>query len=175
MATNAIPEILQGFEVYESGGVAVKGIVDVTLPGLEAMTETVKGAGIAGEYETSVIGHYKAMSLSLKYRTVTEFLLSLSAPKVHALDLRGGIQSKDQATATVRTIPIRVAVRCMPKKTEPGKFEPGAGMDSSNEFNCTYLKITFDGKEMVEIDPLNYICVINGKDYLEELRAALGK
>ena len=175
MTTNEIPEILKGFAVYESGGVEVKGIVDVALPVLEAMTGTIKGAGIAGEYETSVIGYYKAMSLSLKYRTVTEFLLSLSAPKVHALDLRGGIQANDQATGTVRTIPIRVAVRCMPKKTESGKFETGAGMDSSNEFNCTYLKITFDGKEMVEFDPLNYICVINGKDYLAEDRVALGK
>lgn len=175
MATNERLEILQGFEVYESGGVEVKGIVDATLPSLEAMTETIKGAGIAGEYETSVIGHYKGMTLSLKYQTVTEFLLSLSAPKIHALDLRGGIQSQDVATGTLRTVPIRVAVRCMPKKTEPGKFETGAGMDSSNEFNCTYLKITFDGKEMVEIDPLNYICVINGVDYLKELRTALGK
>ena len=172
--TNELPEILQNFRVYESGGNDLKGVVDVTLPSLESLTESVKGAGIAGEYETPVVGHYKSMTVSLKYRTATAGLLALSAPKIHALDLRGAIQSRDDASGTLRTVPMRVAVRCSPKKTEPGKFEVGAGMDASNEFECTYLKITLDGKDMVEIDKLNYKCVIDGTDYLSEIRSALG-
>ena len=47
-------------------------------------------------------------------------------------------------------------------------------MDASNEFECTYLKITLDGKDMVEIDKLNYKCVIDGTDYLADIRTALG-
>ena len=174
MATNEMPEILRDFRVYQSGGNDLKGVVDVTLPSLEAMTETVKGAGIAGEYETAIIGMYKSMTLSLKWGVATTFLLSLSAPKIHELDLRGGIQIRDEASATMRTVAMRVAVRCMPKKTEIGKFEKGGGMDSSNEFECTYLKITLDGKDMIEIDKLNYKCVIDGKDYLADLKDALG-
>jgi hypothetical protein len=42
------------------------------------------------------------------------------------------------------------------------------------EFEVTYLKVSVDGKEIVEIDKYNYICRINGKDYLKEVRQALG-
>ena len=174
MAKNEIPELLQDFRVYESGSSDVKGIVDAQLPSLEALTETVKGAGIGGEYDAPVTGHYKSVTLGLKYRTITDFLLGLSAPKVHELELRGGIQSQDGASGTIRTIPVRVATRCRPKKTDPGKFEVGAGSDASNEFEVTYLKITLDGADKIEIDKINYICVIDGVDYLAALREALG-
>ncbi len=43
-----VPEKLINFRVYEDGDDLV-GVADVTLPTLDAMTETVKGAGIAGE------------------------------------------------------------------------------------------------------------------------------
>lgn len=173
MPKNEVPELLQDFRVYEDGSSDVKGIVDAQLPSLEALTNTIKGAGIAGEYEAPTPGMYKSMSLALKYRTITDFLLGLSAPKVHALELRGGIQAQDGASGTIRTIPVRVATRCRPKKTDPGKFETGAGNDASNEFDVTYLKITYDGKDMIEIDKINYICIVDGVDYLEELRKAI--
>lgn len=32
-----------------------------------------------------------------------------------------------------------------------------------------------DGKKKLEIDPLNYIYYVNGKDYLADVRKALGK
>lgn len=32
-----------------------------------------------------------------------------------------------------------------------------------------------DGSKVTEIDPLNFICIINGKDYLKDVRKALGK
>ena len=52
-----VPEKLINFRVYEDGDDLV-GVADVTLPTLDAMTETVKGAGIAGEVESPVMGHY---------------------------------------------------------------------------------------------------------------------
>jgi P2 family phage contractile tail tube protein len=170
---NKIPEKLINFRVYETGNNFV-GLVDAELPSLEAMTETVKGAGIAGEYDSPVIGHYQSMTLSLSWRTPTPRLLSLAAPKVHQLDLRGAIQVNDAANGTYRAVPLRVTVNGIPKNTEPGKLEVGAPMDSSNELEVTYLKIWYDSKEYIEIDKLNFICKIDGVDYLAEVRQALG-
>jgi phage tail tube protein FII len=31
------------------------------------------------------------------------------------------------------------------------------------------------GKKVIEIDPINFICFVNGKDYLADVRTALGK
>lgn len=170
---NQIPEKLINFRVYE-GGTNFAGIVDAELPELESMTETVKGAGIAGEYDSPVIGHYQSMTLSLSWRTPTPKLLQLAAPKVHQLDLRGAIQVNDAANGQYKSVPLRVTVNCIPKSTKPGKLEVGSPTDSSNEFEVTYIKIWYDGTEYIEIDKLNFICKINGVDYLAAVRQALG-
>lgn len=170
---NQIPEKLINFRVYENG-VNFAGIVDAELPELESMTETVKGAGIAGEYDSPVIGHYQSMTLSLSWRTPTPRLLSLAAPKVHQLDLRGAIQVNDAANGQYKAVPLRVTVNCTPKSTKPGKLEVGSPTESSNEFEVTYIKIWYDGKEYIEIDKLNFICKIDGVDYLAAVRLALG-
>lgn len=170
---NRVPEKLINFRVYEDGS-NFAGIVDATLPDLEPMTETVKGAGIAGEYDSPVLGHFQGMTLSLSWRTPTARLLGLAAPKVHQLDLRGAIQEQDAANGTYRVVPLRVTVNCTPKTTKPGKLEVGATTDSSNDFEVTYIKIWYDGDEYIEIDKLNFICVIDGVDYLVAVRLALG-
>ncbi|MCM0759608.1 phage major tail tube protein [Sporomusa sphaeroides DSM 2875] len=170
---NRIPEKLINFRAYENGTNFV-GLVDAELPKLEAMTETVKGAGIAGEYDSPVIGHYQSMELSLSWRTPTPKSLSLAAPKVHQLDLRGAIQVHDAANGTYRAVPLRVTVNGIPKSTEPGKLEVGSPTDSSNTLEVTYYKVWYDGKEYIEIDKLNFICKIDGVDYLAAVRLALG-
>ena len=43
-----VPEMLRNFRVYEESYDMI-GTADVELPTLEALTETIKGAGIAGE------------------------------------------------------------------------------------------------------------------------------
>lgn len=170
---NQIPEKLINFRVYENGNNFI-GLVDAEIPDLEQLTETIKGAGIAGEYESPVIGHYKAMSLTLNWRTPTDRQLSLSAPKVHQLDIRGAIQVNDAANGEYITIPLRVTVNCVPKNTKPGKLEVGASTSSSNEFNVQYIKIWLNNIERIEIDILNFICKIDGVDYLAAVRQALG-
>lgn len=170
---NQIPEKLINFRVYEDGNNFI-GVADAELPSLEAMTETVSGAGIAGEYDSPVIGHYQSMTLTINWRTPTGKLLSLAAPKVHQLDLRGAIQVNDAANGQYRAVPLRVTANCTPKTTETGSLQVGSPTDSSNEFEVTYLKIWYDGREYIEIDKLNFICKIDGVDYLAAVRLALG-
>lgn len=43
--------------------------------------------------------------------------------------------------------------------------------DKRLKYEDTYI----DGKKKLEIDPLNYIYYVNGKDYLADVRKALGK
>lgn len=170
---NSVPEKLINFKVYLDGN-DLLGVADVQLPELEAMTETVKGAGVAGEVESPVLGHYGKMGLTLKWRTIEKSVLVLSQPKAHALDLRGSQQVYDAAAGQYKTVPVRVVVRAMPKKTGIGKFEPGATTETSNEFEVMYIKIFVSGKREVEIDKYNYICFIAGTDFLAGVRADLG-
>ncbi|MEC1744119.1 phage major tail tube protein [Schinkia azotoformans] len=170
---NQVPEKLIAFRVYQDGN-DLLGVADVEMPSIEAMTETVKGAGIAGEFESPVIGHYGSMTTKLNWRTLSKPVIHLTQPKAHNLEFRGASQVFDAGSGEYKFPPLKVTMRCTPKKTELGKLDVGAKSDSSNEFEVSYIKVFIDGKAVLEIDKFNYICVIDGVDYLKGVREALG-
>ena len=171
--SNKTHERLINYRVYLDGN-DLLGTADIDLPDIEAMTDTIKGAGIAGEIETPVIGHYSSMGLTLNWRTISGNLMSLAKPKSHHLELRGAIQVYDSSAGTYSTVAQKIVVKAMPKKIGLGKMEPAASQDSSSEFEVSYIKIFLDGKEKLEIDKYNFICVIDGEDFLADTRNALG-
>ena len=62
-----------------------------------------------------------------------------------------------------------------PKKTALGKLAVASAADVSGEYATSYYALYIDGVKVTEIDPLNFICIINGTDYLQQVRKALGK
>ena len=52
-----IPEVVSNFRCYDEDVQKLLGTVDIELPNIEYLTETIQGAGIAGEIETIVVGH----------------------------------------------------------------------------------------------------------------------
>ena len=168
------PQKLINFEIYKDGKILL-GVADVELPDLEAITDEMSGAGIAGKVDVPVIGNYSSMTLKLGWNTTTEAAIKLAAPYAHNLQLHGSIQTSDFTTGKYNTKALRVAVQATPKKTAIGKLAVASGMDTSSEFEITYLKISLGNKDVVEIDKYNYICKIDDKDYLESVRRDLGK
>lgn len=168
-----VPEKLINFRVYQDGDDLI-GISDVTLPKLEAVTETVKGAGIAGEIDSPTLGHFGSMEVELNWRTLLKSNIVLAKPTGVNLELRGAVQLNDSATGNLKTLPVRVVIRGMPKSTDLGKMEMGSTTDTKNTIEVTYIKITVDGETVLELDKYNYICNIDGTDYLTEVRDALG-
>ena len=168
-----VPEKLINFRVYQNGSDLI-GIADVTLPNLEAMTETVKGAGIAGEIDSPVLGHYSSMELELNWRTLEKPNVLLASPKGVQLDLRGAQQVYDSSEAAYVVRPVKVVVSGVPKTTELGKLDVGTTSDTKNTIEVNYIKITIDGEDVLELDKFNYICSIGGTDYLADVREALG-
>lgn len=168
-----VPEKLINFRVYENGNDLV-GVADVELPSLETMTETVKGAGVAGEVDSPVMGHFGSMELTLNWRTLEKTNIKLAVFGGVALDLRSSQQVYDSNSATLKTIGTKVVIRGIPKNTELGKLEVGTTTDTSNVIEVTYLKVDIDGETVLEVDKYNFICVINGVDYLASVRENLG-
>ena len=168
-----VPEMLRNFRVYEESYDMI-GTADVELPTLEALTETIKGAGIAGEIAAPVIGHLGSAETKLNWRTVTNRNISLVAPKAHPLDIRGDQQVYDSTAGEYKTCAIKLLVVGIPKNTNLGKLEPATTTGTSNTFETSYLKLSIDGKEKLEFDKYNYIFKVDGVDYLSESREALG-
>ncbi len=171
--SNVVPEKLIAFRAYDDGD-DLLGVTDITLPSLDAMTETVKGAGIAGEVDSPVLGHYGSMETVLNWRNLTKPLIMLAKQKGIKLDLRGAQQFYDAGAGEYVTKPVKCVVQGVPKKTELGKFDVGTGTGSNSTIETTYIKVVIDGETVLEIDKYNYIAKIGGTDYLADVREALG-
>lgn len=171
---NTVPEKLINYKVYNEGADVI-GLADVELPNFEAMTETIKGAGIAGEIDSPTLGHFGSMSLTLNWRTITsENAGELLKPKSHQLELRAAQQNYNAGDGEYSVSPAKVVVKATPKNTNLGKLEVGATTETSTEFEISYIKITIDNKEVVELDKYNFVYRVKGIDYMADTRVALG-
>ena len=97
-----VPDKLISFNAYGgAGGIRLLGLVDAELPKFEAVTDTISGAGFAGEFDSPVMGHFKAMALKLKWRTVTPQWASFLASGFHAVTLRPSVQIVDSSAGAI--------------------------------------------------------------------------
>lgn len=169
-----IDELVVNFAVYEDANEYL-GMAEASLPDLEYMSEEMSGAGIGGNVEEIIIGHLSAMTATLNFRTVCKSAVRLLEPRVHKIDLRVAQQQTDNRTSGIEVISLKHIMRVKPKKTALGKVAAASTADVSGEYAVSYYAMYMNGKKITEVDPLNFICTINGKDYLEEVRRALGK
>lgn len=162
------------FAVYEDS-VEMLGMAKATLPDLTWLTQNISGAGIGGNVEAVILGHSDAMTLGLNFRTTSEHAIKLSEPRRHNIDLRIAQQGEDTVAGKVKVQPVKHIFVVIPKTDKGGSVAPAASTDGSGEYAVRYWATYIDGKKVREIDPLNYICIINGIDYLADVRKALGK
>lgn len=170
-----IPERVVNFDCYDSSGTLLLGMTDVELPKFESLSETISGAGLAGEIDSVVIGHFKSQQVKLKARTATQAALSLLVPNMQALALYGAMQLQDSAAGALVVQSLRIDVTGIPKMLDPGKFEPGKPMASEVEIEVYKIIVSIDDQPIVELDKTNYIFKVNGVDYLQQVRSALGR
>ncbi len=162
------------FAVYEDGSEYL-GLAKVTMPDLTALTQTISGAGIAGNVEAIILGHYEAMSLGIDFRTTSPQAIKLSEPRRHTIDLRIAQQLEDTVAGVIKVQQVKHVMVVVPKSEKGGSIAPASTGDGSGEYALRYWATYIDGSKVREIDPLNFICLVNGKDYLAEVRTALGK
>ena len=167
-------ESVINFAVYEDS-VEYVGMAGVTLPNLAAIVQTLSGAGIAGNVEVPVLGHYDVLSLTLNFRTTTEHSVRLSEPRRHNIDLRMAQQIEDTVAGEVKVQSIKHVLVVVPKTDTGGTIAPAAPTNGSGEYSVRYWATDIDGAKVREIDPLNFICEVNGVDYLADVRKAIGK
>ena len=167
-------ESVINFAVYEDG-VEYVGMATATLPNLSAIVQTLSGAGIAGNVEVPVLGHYDVMSLTLNFRTTTEQSVRLSEPRRHNIDLRAAQQIEDTVAGKVKVQSVKHILVVVPKTDTGGSIAPASPTNGSGEYSVRYWATYIDGSKVREIDPLNFICEVNGVDYLDDVRKAIGK
>ena len=162
------------FSVYE-GANEFLGMTEATLPEISSMTEEIKGAGIAGSFSGPYTGHLEPMSLTLNFRSTTRAAVQLLKPIAHQIELRAAQQKWDNNAGKNIVESVKHVVVANPIKMAPGKLASASPTDGSGEYSVSYYAIFIDGQKVVEIDIINFIYFIDGVDYLEDVRKALGK
>ena len=173
-AVNKVPEMLQDAHVYWDGENNMIGIANVDMPELTSSTTSITGTGLAGEIDAPVHGHFDSMEMTLNWRTPHTSGLRMVGGAVVALDIYGSIQSMDSGASEHVEEQIIVTVRGRAKSYAPGTFEARNTTDSSNTIEVHYIKVDIAGSTVVEIDKYNYKCVVNGVDFMAQVRQNLG-
>ena len=66
-----IPTVLNNFNSYGAGHKYVGVSNEVTLPNFESMTETIDGAGIAGEIEEAIEGAFGSLETETTFGNIS--------------------------------------------------------------------------------------------------------
>lgn len=171
MKKSVIPQVINKFNMYKNSSQLVGVTGEVELPAVTMLTDTLEGAGTGGNLEIPVIGLTENMEMNVPFLSLCEGIFSLADP-TEAVDLalRGAIQGMDSATGKIQYIQMAVMVRGIIKEFTPGTVKAGGKMSSSVTLSLNYYKIVMDRKTMLEIDKLNGVYEVNGKDVLAEVR-----
>lgn len=167
-------QLVTNFAVYEDATEYI-GIGEVEFPEIGFLTEEISGAGMSGKIEAIVIGHLEAMTVTFNFNTVSDAAIKLTEPRVHNIDCRVAQQLQNKRSGKIDQEGVKHIMRTMPKKLKPGKGAIATPAEASGEHACYYYAMYKNGVRKIELDPVNFICFINGVDYLEAVRKALGK
>lgn len=171
-AITNVPEIINNFNAYHNGNVLVGVTGSVSLPNFDAITETISGAGILGEYDTSIVGMYGSMEQEVPFRILDEDIFSLMNPtELVDLTFRASAQSTVKATGAIDYKGMRIVERGRLKGFTPGSLELGKQMNANVKLELLYILIEVGGETKLEYDKLNSVFVVNGIDLLEKVRA----
>ena len=136
-----------------------------------AMTETISGAGILGEIETTIAGRYGSMEQEIPFRGIDADSFKLIDPTTPVdLTLRGAIQYNVRANGSTDYMGMRVVFRGRCKKITIGTVKQGGPMDSSITLELTYILIEMDGKKKIELDKVNGTFKVNNVDLLAKVK-----
>lgn len=154
-------------------GIEIDDNVSCQLPSIEKQTIELKGAGILGSIEMPSSAQIGSMVFSMSMRSINKNASILVKPGTQNIELRF---VQDTITSTGETVPAgtKIFITGINKKYDPGKVEGNSSMDGSIEFEVLRYRQIIEGEETLLIDKKNYIFKINGVDYMQSIRAALG-
>lgn len=162
------------FRVYNNGNNFL-GDATIELPEISYITDTLNGAGIAGEIESPVIGMTQSISMKLTFMSATHPYFDINDWTASQLyECFSSMQVSDPTTGLRSNCPYRINFIGRIKTQSLGTLEVGKKHGNEVEFEVTRLEVYLDSEEKLIIDKLNFIYRVNGTDLLQGVRADMG-
>ncbi|WP_436595803.1 phage major tail tube protein [Pseudomonas aeruginosa] len=169
----AMPRKLKNMNLFNDGG-SYQGVAkSCTLPPLARKMEAFRGGGMNGPVKADLgfddDGIQFEWTLGGLDLTALKQYGAVSASGV-MLRFAGSFQQDDTGEVT----PVEIVVRGRHETIEMGDAQPGEDTEHKITTTCSYYKLVVNGEEVIEIDLLNFVEKVNGKDLLEAQRKAIG-
>jgi len=162
------------FMVYWQGKTFL-GMAKLDLPEIQYITETLNGAGLAGEIESPVIGLTQSMSCTFNFLSATHPpFASLDWTLQPLFECKSALQVVDESSGIRKSVPYHINMLARPKTFSLGGLEQGKKHDNSEELEITRLEVLLDGEEQLLIDKINFIHRVKGNDLPAAIRVQMG-
>ncbi|CAI1107152.1 phage major tail tube protein [Serratia marcescens] len=170
----ALPRKLKYLNLFNDG-LSYMGVVSsVTLPKLTRKLENYRGGGMNGVAPVDMGLDDDALSVEWSMGGLPDDQLwsQYAAASAASVPLRfcGSYQRDD----TGEVVAVEVVMRGRHKEMDFGDQKQGEDTETKISTQCTYYKLTIDGKELIEIDTVNMVERVNGVDMLEKHRRNIG-
>lgn len=167
-----LPDKLNNFNVYQGSSKLIGISGEVTMPKFESLTDTINGAGIAGEIESPVEGSFGSQEIEIPFSNLSEDFFAYAASD-DATTLRGSMEVLDTGAQLKSNVPVVVTVKGPVKGIDPGVLKKGGKGEPKVTREITYIKILINGTNCLELDKLNMIYKIYGVDKLAAVRSQI--
>lgn len=167
----ALPKKLKYLNLFNDGNSYLGVVSSLTLPKLTRKLENYRGGGMSGSVSVDFGLDDDALALEWSIGGMDELVLQQWGSTADIpLRFAGSFQRDDTGDISA----VEVVMRGRHKEFDFGEYKQGEDTETKISTQCTYFKLTIDGKELIEVDTVNMVEIVNGVDRLAEHRSALG-
>ena len=169
----ALPKKLKMMNLFNEGNSYLGQTGEVTLPKLGRKFEDWRGGGMDGNIKWDNGLSDDMIEFAWKLGGIDPLVISqYGAATVSAIGLRfaGSYQRDD----TGETTALEMVVRGRHEEIDFGNSKAGDDTELSMKTIWSYLKITIDGEDFIEIDIPGIVFKVKGVDMYEKHRANIG-
>ena len=167
----ALPKKLKYLNLFNDGNSYLGLVSSLTLPKLTRKLQNYRGGGMSGSVAVDFGLDDDALTLEWSIGGLDELVLQQwGSTSDIPLRFAGSLQRDDTGDVSA----VEVMMRGRHKEFDFGEYKQGEDTETKVTTQCTYFKLTIDGKELIEIDTVNMVEVVNGVDRLAEHRKAIG-
>lgn len=162
-----LPKTVSDFTGFLDGTDMAGRIDEATPPAVTLLTEEHMAGGMAGTLDI-FMGGVEKLEMNLTMTGLSPDFLKRFGEADVPLTARGVISDGSN------TVPAIFQTRGLFRQAEFGALARKNKGSTKITATLSYYKVTIDGEDIFEIDVLNKILIINGKDLLADHRTALG-
>jgi P2 family phage contractile tail tube protein len=164
------PYSVKNFNVYGPSGVEI-AVSDITLPHLQWVKDTVRGASWAGESNLGIEGNPQPMECQITFHTTNKYSLGLFVGGGQRIRCMSSIYGVDTSSGVIEEDPEEIIMTVFTQGYNLGKRETSAKGGVVMGFDVVYLALLWGGTKWWEIDQGGNVCIINGVDLNQQTRA----